>query len=335
MSELRKEPITGRWVIIAPDGGPKPFGFDTVPAQSVTQALCPFCPGNEDKTPKEILAFHRHSHSGNPGGWTLRVIPNKFPVLRIEGVLQKEGDGIYDRMNGIGAHEVIIETPNHTETLSRLSLDRFEDVLLAFRERITDLQRDKRIQYVLIFKNHGFAAGANIEHSHSQLIALPIVPEKVIEEVEGSKKYYGYRDRCIYCDIVRQEIQVGTRVVEENAEFIALSPYASASPFETWILPKNHEPCFESGNGEQCKLLSRIFADILKKLDNGLSNPSYNFILHTSPLQVGSNNYYHWHFEIMPKLSRVVGFERGSGFYINTVAPEEAAKFLREVELFQ
>lgn len=333
MSELRKEPITGRWVIITSEGGRKPIGFDSVPAPKTKKELCPFCPGNEDKTPNEILAYRKGVACGDSGGWTLRVIPNKFPVLGIEGGLDKEGDGIYDRMNGIGAHEVIIETPGHSESLATISQERLEDVLSVYKERMIDLKKDPRLQYILIFKNHGLAAGAKIDHSHSQLIALPIVPRRVTAEVEGARKYFEYRDRCIFCDILRQEIQTGTRVVEENAGFLAICPYASVSPFEVWILPKKHQPSYESAKMEWIQMLSTILSDILKRLANGLADPPFNFILHTSPLQDGSMNYYHWHLEIMPKLSRVAGFEWGSGFYINTVPPEEAAKFLREVEI--
>ena len=206
MSELRKEPITGRWVIISSEGGQKPIGFDSVPPPVVNKELCPFCPGNEDKTPGEILAVRKSAGPPNTSDWTLRVIPNKFPVLRIEGGLDKEGDGIYDRMNGIGAHEVIIETPEHGQSPATMPQGGLENVLLAYRDRFLDLEKDPRLQYILVFKNHGVAAGAKIEHPHSQLIALPIVPRRVVAEVEGAKRYFKYRDRCIFCDILRQDL---------------------------------------------------------------------------------------------------------------------------------
>jgi UDPglucose--hexose-1-phosphate uridylyltransferase len=330
MSELRKEPITGRWVIVTAEGGRRRRAPASVPSSEMSKEICPFCPGNEDKTPSEILVY---PGNGGPSRWRLRVVPNKFPVLRIEAGLDKEGDGIYDRMNGMGAHEVIIETPNHTETLSKMAPEGMEDVLLSYRDRILDLRRDPRLEYFLIFKNYGPAAGAQLEHSHSQLIALPVIPKKVMEEVKGAGRYFRYRDRCIFCDIIRQEIQTVARVVEESSDYIAIAPYASLFPFEVWILPKKHEPCYETASYEQVRLLGRIFSVILKKLEQGLSNPAYTFVLHTSPVRLGASEFYHWHFEITPRIAWEAGFEWGSGFFINSVPPEEAARFLRDVEI--
>jgi UDPglucose--hexose-1-phosphate uridylyltransferase len=173
------------------------------------------------------------------------VVPNKFPALRIEGELDREGEGIYDKMNGIGAHEVVIETPRHEETLSTLPLKNVENILLVYRDRIIDLRRDQRLRYVLVFKNHGVAAGASLEHSHSQIIALPIVPKRVSEEIEGAKIYFNYKDRCVFCDIIRQELQQKHRIIIENKFFVSIAPFASRFPFETWILPKTHYSSFE------------------------------------------------------------------------------------------
>jgi len=330
MSELRKDPVTGRWVIISTERGKRPSDFGVSKSKAI-EGFCPFCPGNEDKTPPEILAFRSEGFPSNGKGWRLRVVPNKFPVLRVEGELNREGVGLYDKMSGIGAHEVIIETPQHQESLTTLTSKQFEEVLWAYRDRMLDLRKDRRLRYAMIFKNHGEAAGATLEHSHSQLIALPIVPHLVVEEMAGSRDYYGYKERCIFCDIVRQETQQGERVVLENGEFIAIAPFASFSPFEAWILPKRHRSFFEDSQVHEIQSLSWIFQETLKRLEKVLDFPPYNFTLHTTPFNERNLEYYHWHFEIIPKLTKFAGFEWGSGFFINPTPPEEAAKFLREL----
>lgn len=330
MSELRKDPIIGRWVIISTERGKRPLDFALEAEPKKRGGFCPFCPGNEDKTPPEIFSIRNKGGLHSSDGWSLRVVPNKFPALKIEGNLDKQGSGVYDMMSGIGAHEVIIESTNHDDTLSSLSIPSFMDVIYTYRARMLDLKKDSRFRYVLVFKNQGAAAGASLEHTHSQLIALPIVPKRVTEELKGAKEYYNYKERCIYCDIVRQEIRDQVRVISENSDFLAIAPFAPKFPFETWILPKQHLSSFENTPNETNELLAKIFSDVLKKLDKVLNFSPYNFILHTSPFKDTTNDYYHWHFEIMPKLTRVAGFEWGSGFYINPTPPEESAKFLRE-----
>lgn len=332
MPELRKDPIIGRWVIISTERGKRPADF-VVEYKPIKGGFCPFCPGNEDKTPVEIMAYRQDKSLPNTPGWNLRVVANKYPALRVEGELNREGEGVYDKMNGIGAHEVIIESPNHNDTLATISEKQFEDVLWAYRDRIIDLKKDTRFRYALIFKNHGEAAGATLEHTHSQLIALPIIPKRVAEELDGSLEYFNYKERCIFCDIVRQEIMQGTRVVSENQDFIAITPYAPKSPFEIWLLPKKHESYFENAQKHQYENLAKLFSDVLKRVNKVLNNPPYNFILHTSPFRNGDGHHYHWHFEIMPTLVKHAGFEWGSGFYINPTPPEEAAKFLREAKI--
>lgn len=332
MPELRRDPIIGHWVIISTERGKRPSDF-LINEKHKRGGFCPFCPGNEYTTPGEILAYRPGSTRSNEPGWSVRVVPNKFPALQIEGDLNKKGLGMYDFINGIGAHEVIIETPEHEQTLSSISLKHFEDVLWAFRERFIDLKRDQRFKYILIFKNHGKLAGATLEHSHSQLIALPIVPKRVREEVMGARNYYDYKERCVFCDIIRQELNEKSRVINENPDFISVSPFAPRFPFETWILPKNHNACFETAQRDQYGYLARILQDTLKRMDSVLEEPAYNFIIHTSPFRESHEDYYHWHLELIPKLIRVAGFEWGSGFYINPTPPEEATKFMREATI--
>jgi UDPglucose--hexose-1-phosphate uridylyltransferase len=259
-------------------------------------------------------------------------VPNKFPALRIEGELSREGEGIYDKMNGIGAHEVVIETPRHEQNLATLPLKDVKNVLLAYRERIIDLRRDQRLRYVLVFKNHGVSAGASLEHSHSQIIALPIVPKRVSEEIEGAKTYFNYKDRCVFCDIIRQELQQKHRIITENKSFVSIAPFASRFPFETWILPKTHHPSFEHTESSQYEQAAQILSDTLQRMNRVLADPPYNYVIHTSSFPEVDAEHYHWHFEIMPKLTKVAGFEWGTGFYINPTPPEEAAEYMREVK---
>jgi len=328
--ELRKDPITGRWVIIATDRAKRPTDFVRDRVEIRGSGFCPFCPGNESKTPPEIHSYRKDGSARNTPGWSLRIVPNKFPALGIEGTLNRQGQGLYDKMNGIGAHEVIIETPDHLQTLATMPVRAVEDVLWAYRDRILDLKKDRRFKYVLIFKNHGDAAGASLEHTHSQLIALPVVPKRVREEVDCAKEYYSYKERCIFCDIIAQEKEDGARVIAENQSFIAVAPYAPRFPFEMWIVPKVHQSAFEESQKHEFEQLAAMLKDMLTRLDKVLDSPAYNHIIHTSPIPEASNDYYHWHLEIMPKLTKVAGFEWGTGFYINPTPPEESAKFLRE-----
>jgi len=336
MPELRKDPVVSRWVIISTERAKRPInliGDDEKQKPDAEHKFCPFDPGNEENTPNEVLSYRPEGADPDGQDWTLRVVPNKFPALMIEGEIGRRADGIYDKMNGIGAHEVIIETPNHSEQLADLSEERFQDVLWSFRDRIMDLKKDRRFRYILIFKNHGLRAGASLDHSHSQLIALPIIPKSVTEEMTGSKNYYDYKERCIFCDIVSQEIGEQKRVVGENEDFIAICPYAPRFPFETWIMPKRHEAHYEDCTKNEIRNLAAIFRRTLRKLGKALDDPPYNFMLHTSPVNMPELAYYHWHIEITPRITRVAGFERGSGFYINPTAPEVSAQFLKELGL--
>jgi UDPglucose--hexose-1-phosphate uridylyltransferase len=294
---------------------------------------CVFCPHHEDKTPTEILAVRSAGSDANRPGWSLRVVPNKFPALRIEGELEPSGEGLYDRMNGVGAHEVVIETPEHGATLATLPADAVADVLLAYRERMVDLKKDPRFAYILVFKNHGAAAGASLEHPHSQLIATPIIPIMVSEELKGAADYYGIKERCVWCDVVRQERRSRRRVIMEADGFVALAPFAPRFPFETWILPTRHRSAFEETGVEDLRALAELLGGFLRRMrrmDRVLQRPPFNFMLHTAPLRDGPLDHFHWHLEIIPKLTNVAGYEWGSGFFINPTPPEDAAAALRE-----
>jgi len=333
LPELRKDPITGRWVIVATDRAMRPADFIREHVAPVGGHFCPFCPGHEEKTPPEVLAYRPGGGLPNSTGWTLRVVPNKFPALRVEGDLNRQGEGLYDKMNGVGAHEVVIETPDHMLTLGDLSEKQVEDVFWASRDRIVDLRKDIRLRYILVFKTHGEAAGAALEHTHSQIIALPVIPKRTLEEMEGAKRYFDYRERCIYCDMVRQEEEGGTRLILETEHYVAFCPYASRFAFETWIVPKKHSSHFESVEIPQVKNLGWMLRAVIRKIDKVLERPAYNLMIQSSPVQEGAMAHYHWHIEIIPKLTRVAGFEWGTDLYINPTPPEDAARFLREIGL--
>lgn len=330
MPELRKDPILGRWIIISEERSRRPTDFVIEEFHS-KGGFCPLCPGNENTTPSEVLAYGRvPGASANSPGWSLRVVPNKYPALVIEGNLDKEGEGIYDKMNGIGAHEVVIESPDHDEPFIYLPPERMLLLFRAFRDRLVDLSRDPRFKYVMIFKNSGKAAGASLEHSHAQLVALPILPRMIVSELDGSLSYYKYKERCIYCDIIRQEMKDESRVICQNEQYISIVPFAPRSPFEMWIMPKAHHSSYTAMDDASFVSFTSIFSETMRRLDACIPNVPYNFVLHGAPLRSEPLDHFHWHFEIRPKLTTIAGFEWGSGFYINPMPPEDAAKFLRE-----
>lgn len=330
MPELRKDPVLGRWIIISKERSKRPTDFLVEKAETIG-GFCPLCPGNESTTPSEVLAYRpQQYHTKDGPGWLVRVVPNKFPALVIEGELDREGEGLYDKMNGIGAHEVIIESPKHDTSFTDLDPQEIALVFRAYRDRIEDLAMDQRFQYVMVFKNHGRAAGASLEHPHSQLIALPVLPRLLVSELEGALSYFNYKERCIFCDIVRQEINQEIRVVCQNDRFITITPFAPKTPFEMWILPKQHSSSYRRQDEKQLFALAEIFSESLQRLDHCIPGVPYNFVLHTQPLRSENLEHFHWHFEIVPKLTSIAGFEWGSGFYINPMPPEEAAAFLRE-----
>src|SRR6266545_833807 len=329
MPELRKDPVVGRWVIISTERGRRPSDFVPEPVRPHL-TTCVFCPGSEDKTPPEIVAGRLPGSGPDTPGWSYRVVPNRFPALRIEGELEASAEGLFDRMEGIGAHEVVIETPDHRASLATMPLEAAANVLLAYRERVVDLKKDGRFQYVLVFKNHGESAGASLEHPHSQLIATPIIPIMVTEELVGSAEYYGRKERCVWCDIIRQERRGRRRLIQDRDGFVVIAPFAPRFPFETWILPDQHRSAFEDSDVDALRGAAGVLQDFLRRMNRVLNEPAFNFMLHTAPLHEPALDHFHWHLEVIPKLTRVAGFEWGSGFFINPVAPEDAALALRE-----
>ncbi|MBI4456421.1 MAG: DUF4921 family protein [Acidobacteria bacterium] len=341
MPELRHDPIQRRWVIISTERGRRPDDF-LIDNEMPPGTFCPSCEGNESKASPEIYAIRPNGSSADGPGWQVRVVPNKFPVLKVEGELDRHAHGIYDAMNGVGAHEVIIETTRHELHLAETPLAQLELVLRTYRERLRDLLNDRRLKYILIFKNYGLAAGAALAHPHSQLIATPVTPKTVALELQSAMEHFNVKERCLFCDIIRNELDQGVRVVATNDHFVVLTPYASRFPFEIFLAPRRHRHDFAAITEEEIRSLAEIFRDSMRRIKIALKDPPYNFVIHTIPNRKSTNRAtywqtiehdFHWHIEILPRLTRMAGFEWGSGFYINPTAPEEAAQFLRDIEL--
>jgi UDPglucose--hexose-1-phosphate uridylyltransferase len=319
-------------VILAAERARRPGAFLIEQITPQPAATCPFCPGHERETPAEVLSY-RNAGAANQAGWWMRVVPNKYPALRVEGEVDAGAVGIFDRMNGIGAHEVIIETPDHDQSLSGLTEERLAHVFFAYRDRFHDLKRDIRLKYIQVFKNHGALAGATISHAHSQLLAFPSVPPAIRAELEGAERHFVQRERCVFCDVVYQERLAQERMVLTTEHFVAMTPYASRFPFEVMVLPRRHASHFEHADDACIRNLGMVMKSILQRLEAVLEKPAYNFVLHTAPVQDGPLQHYHWHIEILPKLTRVAGFELGTGVFVNPTAPEEAAQFLRDARV--
>lgn len=337
MPELRKDPVIGRWVIIATERARRPQDF-VLPAEAPEPGgFCPFCAGHESSTPPEIHALRDPASRPDAPGWRVRVVSNKFPALRIEGGLDRRGDGVYDAMNGLGAHEVIIETPDHDRELEDQEPAGIRDVLLAYRVRMLDLMRDSRFHYILVFKNVGRGAGASLAHPHSQLIATPVTPKRIREKLIGAQQYFLYKDRSIFSDMLRQELREGERLVYRNDRFVAFCPYASRFPFEVCVMPVRHHPDFHSIDEPEADDLADVLRGVLLRIKRVLKGPQYNMIIHTAPARYVRPGYWAtldsdfcWHIEIMPRLTQIAGFEWGTGFYINPAVPEACARYLRE-----
>lgn len=342
MPELRYDPFKERWVVIATERARRPEDFE-VPEEEKKVIVCPFCYGNEEKTPPEVFAIRDSNSAPNTPGWRVRVTPNKYPALRVEGDLIREGVGLFDRLTGIGAHEVVVETPYHDVSLADLSVEEIKDVLIAYRERLIDLRKDVRLRYILIFKNHKAQAGASLSHSHSQIIATPLTPQVIIQELVSSKDYFKKKERCMLCDIVRQELYFRERIVFDDGKYIMWCPFASCFPFECWLIPKVHRHDFALLSDDELLDTARALKEMLLRIKILLNDPPYNFVLHTSPNTTprpGKPDYwgtiefdFHWHIELVPRLTKIAGFEWGSGFFINPTPPEVAASMLRDVKL--
>ena len=330
MAEIRRDPVSSRWVIIATERLARPHDFFSGRGEP-KGGFCPFCEGNEDRTPPEIAAVRPLGTEPDSPGWTVRVVPNKFPALRPDERLQVQGHGPYHTVSGFGAHEVIIESPRHLVSPTEMAPEDMEAVIRMYCERARALSTDERLAYTMIFKNVGEDAGASIEHSHSQLIAVPVMPKRVHEEMSCCEQFYKDRSRCLFCDIMAQELASGERVVLVTDDFMVICPYAARFPFEMWVLPREHEPHFYEMDPARAAGLADALQEALARLEVCLQEPAYNHAVHTAPTTGQDSDHYHWHIEVIPRVTRMAGFEWGTGFYINPMAPESAAEHLRGV----
>jgi UDPglucose--hexose-1-phosphate uridylyltransferase len=291
---------------------------------------CPFCPGNEHMTPPEVLAYRDGDGPPDSPGWSVRVVPNRFPALSPAGEVEVRDPEWFTNVSGVGAHEVLIETPLHNAGPAEVSEEGAAQVLRAALERFDALKQDPRLRYIAFFRNHGRPAGSSLTHPHTQIIATPIAPTNVRQEIEEARRYSDDRMHCVYCETIKQEIAAGERVVLDTDYFLAFEPYASRWPFETWLLPKKHTAVLDASGADYLLPLAQALQATLKALHDALGDPAYNLVLHEAPLRDSCEDYYHWHIEILPRLATAAGFELGTGIWINTVLPEQAASYLRE-----
>jgi UDPglucose--hexose-1-phosphate uridylyltransferase len=336
MSVIRKDPLSNSWVIFAEERYQHPAPV-APPVSFPPAEECPFCPGHEHMTPPELVAVRPGGSEKDAPDWSVRAVPNQYAVLRIEGKLERRGDGLYDMMNGIGAHEIVIETPEHEASLPDYPVSRVQEILWVFRERAQDLVKDPRFRYIQIFRNYGETAGANISHPHSHIVALPILPRWVREEITQAYDHWGLKERCLFCDIVVQDL-ASKRLVYENESFVALEPFASKFPFETWIYPRVHSHTFADSSDTLLASLADVLRVTIGAFSRATSHAPFNIVFHSAPMnperaihhaRAQIQSYYHWHIEIIPRATKVAGFEFGTGFYINSLLPEEAAETLR------
>ncbi len=325
MSELRRDPILRRWVIIAPErAGDRPLRRGETPYDD--REPCPFCPGREDLNPIEIARVPDGS------GWVVRVTPDKAPLLRIEGDLGRRAAGMFDVMNAIGAHELVTDTPHHTATWADLPREQMVRLLETYRARSLDLRRDPRFRHVLVLKNHG-AVWSRYRHAHSHVVATPFIPKRIEEELAGAREYYRMRERCAFCDELAEELRAGVRVITQRGDFVGFAPFASEHPYQMWIAPRPHAADFGTLPDAALDDLAAMLVDALARLRRVLDDPPYSLALHAGPLGGVDQAEFHWHWEIVPHLGHELGMEWGTGIFSNPVTPEEAARRLREAPL--
>ena len=332
MPQLRQNPATKEWVIIAIERAKRPEEFQLPEIKDGTEntKTCPFCEGNEHLTPDELLAFRTYGTKPGTPGWWIRVVPNKYPALIPTGdVKRMQFEEYFRYMDGVGSHEIVVEGTDHNKSMATMDQKQVEEIFLAYKARYAALKKDTRFENILIFKNHGREAGTSIRHPHSQIIAIPITPNHIRHYIEEAMRYFDDHGECVYCETLKKE-KTQERVVMETENFIAFVPFAARSPFEIWVLPKKHYSSYECITEMETKELGYIMKQTLGKLYKGLKDPGYNFIILSAPCHEEDLEYFHWYIQIIPRVAQVAGFELGTGIYINTVIPEEAAKFLRE-----
>ncbi len=333
MSEIRQDPTTKEWVIIAPERAKKPQDFVRKRARVKTPAFsssCPFCRGNEAMTPPNTICYDNEKTRS----WQVRAFADKFPALVLGGdTLRRVDDGFFLAMDNVGFHEIIVETPEHNVPLALINCDHVGYVLDAWRQRYNTLSQIAHVKSIIIFKNHGAAAGTSLKHSHSQLITTPVVPRHIRIRYEIAIRHYDDTGRCLYSDFIDHELSVGKRVILDTKKFLVFHPFASHHPFETWILPKMRQASFGQLQTPELMHLAYILQEALLKMHRGLHDPDYNLVVDSAPVREDDRDQYRWQLRIIPRLSETSGFEIGSGVYLNTALPEETAQFMRDLKV--
>lgn len=331
MPQFRRDPLSDHWVILAPNRSERPEQWG-INDERKPSFRCPFCRGNEADTPSPLAALSAAGESCSDADWQVRVIPNKYPAVRQDAPQPPDTRPFFDAKPGYGIHEVIIETPDHEDRFTNLEDRQISLVFQAYRQRLLACAEQSGLAYAQIFKNSGAAAGASLEHAHSQLIATPVVPTQVQRELDIALGYYEENHRCVFCDMLIEELSEGSRILLETDRFVAFCPFASQFPYETWIIPREHHSKFEDTEDIAISELARLVRSVLLRVEATLQDPAFNYLIHTSPLRSRPLTHYHWHLELFPRVNKTAGFEWGSGDYINTVAPEQAARALRNAQ---
>jgi UDPglucose--hexose-1-phosphate uridylyltransferase len=331
MPEIRLNPVTGDWVIIATERARRPEEFTQKRHKAPLRAFeagCPFCPGNEAQTPEEQFRVPAQG-----GGWLVRSVPNRFAALTPEGHVHRHVNGFRTFLDGVGLHEVIVETPAHDMTMAKLPVSHVEQILHAYGNRIRAFYKDRRIEHVILFKNYGEAAGTSLIHPHSQIVGMPVLPNQLRARLEEAVRHWGNAGECLYCRTLQAELHDGTRMLAENASFAAFVPYAALSPFHVWFFPKHHSAYFGDATDSQLADLTAVLREVLARLYVGLEDPDYNYVIRSLSPQEGAVKYFHWYISLIPRVTKSAGFELGTGMFINTALPERSAEFLRSVRL--
>jgi len=329
MSELRFNPISKEWVIIATERAKRPRDFIKLKEKKVLPEYkkdCPFCPGNENQTPEETFRI------GDKTSWRVRAIFNLYGALSPKEIRGRNNDGLYRTMHGFGNHEVIIEHPKHNTAIPLMQEAEVIDIIRSYKQRYASIQQTEGIEAIIIFKNHGPSAGTSLEHPHSQLIATPIVPPQSRSRIEQAVGYFDITGDCIFCRTLKEELQLKKRIIFETDRFVSFMPYAGATPFLIWIFPRRHMASFSQISEDEIVDLARHLKSTLAKLYYGLDNPDYNYTIRSIPVREKGDEYFHWYISIIPRITQPAGFELGSGIFINTSLPEESAEFLRQVK---
>jgi len=329
MPELRLNLITREWVIIATERAKRPDDFRQKRERKYLpehDKNCPFCPGNENKTPGEIMKVT------SDGSWKIRVTPNKFSALNLEGERKRVNDRLKHLVTGVGRHEVIIESNLHNAPTALMPVNDVADILKIYKNRFLDIYKDPRTEHVIIFKNNGEKAGTSIVHPHSQIVGTPVTPLQIRDRIDEAVRYFDNTGECLMCATVKTEIEEQNRIILDTKHFVAFIPYAALSPFHTWIFPKKHNASFGDISAEEIADLAYNLKTVLTKIYEGLDNPDYNYVIRSESPKESGSEYFHWYMSIVPRVIQSAGFELGSGMYINTSLPEESAEFLRKVK---